>query len=183
MNTEFRCLPLLNYGIAGMALVTGMAAIPSPGCRDCHHTKPWSQAWPPCPALVAGIATMPSPGHRDCHHAQPWSQGLLPYPATFRAQLTSTSVFHVLAGGLLLFSFFFFFNTSFQYTILYNSYCIFLFRIKIRNPVNRMKLRLIAFVLILWTETLADQSPGTSIVFVHFYLGKMNIFMPYQTLI
>lgn len=39
-----------------------------------------------------------------------------------------------------------------------------------------MKLRLIAFVLILWTETLADQSPGTSIVFVHFYLGKMNIF-------
>lgn len=47
-----------------------------------------------------------------------------------------------------------------------------------------MKLQLIAFVLILRTETLAYQSPGTSIFFFgSYYLGKINIFMFYQTLI
>lgn len=130
--------------------------------RHGRHTQPWLQGLPPYQALVAGIATIPSHIQGSTH---------------------INICFLRLLDAYFSFLSFSFLNTSFQYTILYNSYCIFLFRIKIRSPVNRMKLRLIAFVLILWTETLADQSPGTSIVFVYFYLGKMNIFMLYQTLI
>lgn len=42
---------------------------------------------------------------------------------------------------------------------------------------NKMKNLLITFVLILWTETLADQSPGTSILYAYYYyyLGKQTI--------
>lgn len=88
MNTEFLRLPLLNYGIAGMA------AIPSPGCRHGCHTQPWSQAWPPYPALVAGIATIPSPSCRHGHHAQPWLQGLLPCQALVTGIATMPSPGH-----------------------------------------------------------------------------------------
>lgn len=39
-------------------------------------------------------------------------------------------------------------------------------------------MKILLLVLILWTETLADQSPGISTFYVYCHLGKRDIFMP-----